>query len=122
MQPERYECDTHIDEIINIPVDVKQVHVLFHFHDHYSDCKIYFTDRQEAEIEFWKKNKEQLDYFKKHWSKMHICAIQYGEENDYVSSTIYERDESQISYPHKGDQWVLVTVEVTGFHLISTGV
>ena len=117
LKPESNKEDdwTGICEIRNISDDVKQVHVLYHYHDNYSDYSVFYTDRQEAEIEFWKRNKCQLNSLKETWAAWesnYICAVHY-EDKLTISSTIYERDMNKISYPDKGDRWVLVTVDVT---------
>ena len=102
----------------NIPNDARVVHVVYHFHDNYSDHSSFFTDRETAEKIFWKYTKEQHTEMRR-WNLLGgdeelIYVLQYDDKNgqEKITSTLYFKEGSLISYPDKGDRWVLLSLNV----------
>lgn len=115
-EPKDEDSDDFVDNysITSVPRDSRVVHVVYHFHDNYCDHASFYTDRLTAENFFWEKVKEQHISMKE-WNQHGwetICALQLDDKQDKIMSTLYSKEGCTISYPDKGNRWVLLTIDV----------
>lgn len=97
---------------ISIPVGIAECYLLYHFHDNYCDGYAAYTNKDEAQNEFYRVCEEQ--YHKLQEDVVKIVSKDDTQKYEKLISTIYEFDifdtNNSLSYPDKGDRWVLVTL------------